>query len=267
METRLTTSAFDGVADRYDAEFTDTAVGRALRRIVWSRLAGVFRPSQRILELGCGTGEDAIRLAKAGMNVVATDASPAMIDVAREKARRSGCLERIEFQCVPMEEVGRVIQGPALRWRFFEFRRGQLRARPVVAGDRPGEPAAANGALVWVIMGKRVPWEWLWYLLRADRRRAFRRYRPGGMEWRGLTGPLSDARRSDRASHTPFHCNRVSSIGGRATAKLRGGLVESFAAGPVGIDPARGARAPVDGPRLVVRPLHTGSPSIGYADH
>ena len=39
METHLTTSAFDGVADRYDVEFTDTAVGRALRSMVWSRLA------------------------------------------------------------------------------------------------------------------------------------------------------------------------------------------------------------------------------------
>ena len=77
METHLATSAFDGVADRYDVEFTDTAVGRALRSVVWSRLVTVFRPSQRILELGCGTGEDAIRLAMAGMSVVATDPSPA----------------------------------------------------------------------------------------------------------------------------------------------------------------------------------------------
>ena len=62
------------MADRYDADYTHSAVGGALSSIVWSRLADVFRPTQRILELGCGTGEDAVRLASTGVRVVATDA-------------------------------------------------------------------------------------------------------------------------------------------------------------------------------------------------
>ncbi|MFN8447316.1 MAG: class I SAM-dependent methyltransferase [Anaerolineae bacterium] len=38
-----------------------------------------------ILELGCGTGEDALYLAGRGVRVTATDASPAMLAVARAK--------------------------------------------------------------------------------------------------------------------------------------------------------------------------------------
>ena len=180
-------SGFEDLAVRYDAEFTNTAVGLALRRIVWARLAKIFRPSQRILELGCGTGEDAIRLATAGIDVLATDASPAMLDVAREKARRAGCLERIEFRCIPMEDVDQSLGGLRFDGVFSNF--GALNCVRDLSSLATGVASLLppNGALVWVIMGRRVPWEWLWFLLRADRRRAFRRYGPGGTEWRGLT--------------------------------------------------------------------------------
>jgi Methylase involved in ubiquinone/menaquinone biosynthesis len=172
---------------RYDAEFTNTAVGMALRRIVWARLATMFQPSQRILELGCGTGEDAIRLAMAGIHVVATDVSPAMLAVARDKARRSGCLDRIEFQCLAMEDVGRSFGGQRFDGVFSNF--GALNCVRDLASLAAGlaNLLPENGALLWVIMGRRVPWEWLWYLLRADGRRAFRRYRAEGIDWRGLT--------------------------------------------------------------------------------
>jgi ubiquinone/menaquinone biosynthesis C-methylase UbiE len=179
--------SFDDLAPRYDAEFTNTAVGTALRRIVWARLVATFRPSQRILELGCGTGEDAVRLAMAGIDVVATDASPAMLDVAREKAGRAGCLERVEFLCVPMEDVGHALRGRHFDGVFSNF--GALNCVRDLSSLSAGlaRLLTVDGALIWVIMGRRVPWEWVWYLLRGDRQRAFRRYRAEGIEWRGLT--------------------------------------------------------------------------------
>jgi hypothetical protein len=44
----------------------------------------------------------------------------------------------------------------------------------------PGAP------LAWVVMGKHVPWEWLWFLARGDARNAFRRERQSGAVWRGM---------------------------------------------------------------------------------
>ncbi|HET7204626.1 MAG TPA: class I SAM-dependent methyltransferase [Steroidobacteraceae bacterium] len=183
----LNPSGFEDLAEQYDSDFTRTAVGMALRRIVWARLERIFRPAQRILELGCGTGEDAVRLALAGIDVVATDASPAMLAIAREKARRAGCLARIDFQCIPMESVGRALHEERFDGVFSNF--GALncvRDLSALSADL-SHLLPADGTLVWVVMGRRVPWEWLWYLLRADRRRAFRRYRRRGVEWRGLT--------------------------------------------------------------------------------
>ncbi|HEY9282307.1 MAG TPA: class I SAM-dependent methyltransferase [Pyrinomonadaceae bacterium] len=49
------------------------------------------------LDLGCGTGALSVRLARAGWSVCAADGSAAMIEIARESARREGGEKRIDF--------------------------------------------------------------------------------------------------------------------------------------------------------------------------
>ncbi len=80
-----TNHAFDPLAATYDAAFTDTIIGRYLRDQVQARLAQHFNAGDHVLELGCGTGEDALWLAQRGVRVIATDASPRMLAVAQAK--------------------------------------------------------------------------------------------------------------------------------------------------------------------------------------
>ena len=47
-------------------------------------------PKDKAAEMGCGTGEISIRLAKAGIPLLATDLSPEMIAIAQDKARKNG---------------------------------------------------------------------------------------------------------------------------------------------------------------------------------
>ena len=47
-------------------------------------------------------------------------------------------------------------------------------------------------------MGPVVPWEWLWFLARGEPAKAFRRLRPGGVAWRGLSIRYPSARRLRR---------------------------------------------------------------------
>jgi SAM-dependent methyltransferase len=186
-EDNLRDCAFDDMAGTYDATFTDTKVGRALREIVWSRLEQIFRPSQRILELGCGTGEDAVRLASNGVRVVATDPSSQMIQMARRKALIGNCQEHIEFRCLAAEDIGSLADGEVFDGVLSNFGAvncvQDLRALVADVAERlaPGAP------LLWVVMGRHAPWEWLWYLMRGRWRKAWRRLRPGGIKWRGLT--------------------------------------------------------------------------------
>jgi SAM-dependent methyltransferase len=57
----------------------------------------------RLLELACGTGSHAFVFEKLGYCVVAIDDSPDMLEVAREKAQRSG--SDVEFQCQDMRRL------------------------------------------------------------------------------------------------------------------------------------------------------------------
>jgi SAM-dependent methyltransferase len=57
-----------------------------LKRMVNS---GQIKPC-RVLELGCGTGSDAIYLASQGFDVTAIDISPTALDIAEKKAAKAG---------------------------------------------------------------------------------------------------------------------------------------------------------------------------------
>ena len=210
---RVHTTAFDSLARQYDSDFTDSAVGRVLREIVWSRVAEGFRGSRHVLELGCGTGEDAVRLARMGIKVTATDASAGMIEVAREKGRCLPGIEPIEFQWVPMESIAASLRARSFDGVFSNF--GAINcvadlpslAQSVAGLLSPGAP------LIWVIMGRRVPWEWMWYLLRGDTRRALRRFQKYGVEWRGLRISYPTPAQVIAAIEPYFAVRRVSPLG------------------------------------------------------
>lgn len=206
-------AGFDGLAADYDATFTCSAAGRALRAIVRERMESGFASCQTVLELGCGTGEDAIWLAGRGVHVLATDASPVMIDVSRRKGRAARCADRIEFGCIPMQAVGAALAG-----RFFDGVLSNFGAINCVQ-DLPALVAAVasivrpGGKLLWVLMGRHVPWEWIWYASRAEWTKAVRRMRPGGVCWRGLTISYPAPAIMGRCLGPWFQVDRVTPLG------------------------------------------------------
>jgi ubiquinone/menaquinone biosynthesis C-methylase UbiE len=74
------THAFDALAESYDDDFTYHAVAQMLRDDVRQIMLQTWGPGAYILELGCGTGEDAYWMLDHGFSVCATDASPAMLE-------------------------------------------------------------------------------------------------------------------------------------------------------------------------------------------
>jgi SAM-dependent methyltransferase len=174
--------AFDGAANDYDRAFTDTLLGRWLRGAVWERLAARFRPGMHVLELGCGTGEDAVWLAQHGTRVTASDVSPAMLEIARAKAAAAGVAELLDVRVIDLANPPAVITD--IDGAFSDF--GALNcvsdyyglASWLAASIRPG------GHVIFVVMGPTCLWELAWFLLHLDARSALRRLQGGGVEAR-----------------------------------------------------------------------------------
>lgn len=175
--------AFDAFAAEYDARFTDTTLGRWLRRRVWGILAQCFRPGDHILELTCGTGEDAIWLAQQGVRVTATDGSPRMIEAARRKAAAAGVSDRVAFATLDIDaahdEEWRLMGIPPTGFDGVLSNFGGLNVietwRPLA--EKLGGMVKPGGWLVLAPMGPICPWETLWHVAHADLRTAFRRFR------------------------------------------------------------------------------------------
>jgi len=74
----------------YDTEAEVTGRETELLPEEQALLARYLRPGQRLLDVGCGAGREAIGFSRAGLSVVGIDVAPAMIALARERARDAG---------------------------------------------------------------------------------------------------------------------------------------------------------------------------------
>jgi ubiquinone/menaquinone biosynthesis C-methylase UbiE len=80
----------DRVAAAYDTEVEVTARETEISPEEEALLRHHLRPGQRLLDVGCGAGREAIAFARAGLAVVGIDVAPAMVEVARARAREAG---------------------------------------------------------------------------------------------------------------------------------------------------------------------------------
>ncbi|HZF07974.1 MAG TPA: methyltransferase domain-containing protein [Thermoanaerobaculia bacterium] len=205
-------SPFDALASGYDASFTRSVVGTLQRRAVWRHLDAAFAPGDRVLELGCGTGEDAVHLGRRGVRVLATDASQEMVEAARQKVHAADLAAVVEVRRLALEELAQLAE-PPFDGAFSNF--GGFNCVRDLRGPA-GDLAAllAPGARLFLcVMGPLVPWEWAWYGLRLKPGRACRRLKPGGTVWRGLPIHYPSIGSVKRAFAPAFRARRAVAIG------------------------------------------------------
>ncbi|MCC5910536.1 MAG: methyltransferase domain-containing protein [Clostridiaceae bacterium] len=82
---------FDSRAMDYD-QWYESKLGRFVDQVETDLAFSMFRPEKdmKVLDIGCGTGNFSIKLAKMGCTVVGVDLSDEMLDIAREKVKQEG---------------------------------------------------------------------------------------------------------------------------------------------------------------------------------
>jgi ubiquinone/menaquinone biosynthesis C-methylase UbiE len=176
-------AVFDMMAAQYDESFTHSKIGRLQRKRVWHYLHPLLKANGdalEILEINCGTGKDALKLAALGHNVVATDASPLMIEKAKEKLGNydtsSGALQ---FMTCAFNDLGNKLEAKRFDLVFSNFgglnciNRKELEqlASGLSALVKPG------GHVFLVLMPPFCLWEMFHFIARAKLKTAFRRVR------------------------------------------------------------------------------------------
>jgi SAM-dependent methyltransferase len=82
--------AFDDVAADYDLREADNPIMQLMRRRSLAMLESTFPQGATLLDIGCGTGTEAIWMGRRGRSMFAVDSSPQMLKVLSERAEAAG---------------------------------------------------------------------------------------------------------------------------------------------------------------------------------
>jgi ubiquinone/menaquinone biosynthesis C-methylase UbiE len=158
-QLRDTQEAFDSVAADYDGARGNNALIQDMRQEMWRWLDATFAPGSRIIDLGCGTGLDAIRMAQQGHYVTATDWSPRMIERTADRAARAEVMENVHATPVGAHELQRIEGRNLFDGAYSNL--GPLNCVPdlAVVAEQCARLLKPRGALVFTVIGRVCPWE------------------------------------------------------------------------------------------------------------
>jgi ubiquinone/menaquinone biosynthesis C-methylase UbiE len=170
---------FDHVATTYDQSFTHSEIGKLQRASVMAYMDTILPvdKSLRILELNCGTGEDAVYFAKKGHHITATDLSEEMVEVTRQKITDKGLGKLAEIFSMDIQEISRVQFKVEFDLVFSNF--GGLNCLSALELKKLSDDLVSvlkpGGRLVAVIMPKNCLWENLYFMAKLEWGKVFRR--------------------------------------------------------------------------------------------
>jgi SAM-dependent methyltransferase len=157
--------AYDSIAGDYDELVRGDGW---MRDALLAHYLRLFRPGDRVLDVGCGTGLDAEVLARYGVRVVGVDASPAMIARFRARAARAGVAELVEGHVLDVADLRALpLEDGALAGAVSSF--AGLNTVPDLSGFARdvARLLRPRGRLVVHMLNRFSLWEWLGYVSRC----------------------------------------------------------------------------------------------------
>jgi SAM-dependent methyltransferase len=166
-QLRDTQHAFDSVADDYDGPRGNNALIHDMRQEMWRWLDLTFPVASRLIDIGCGTGLDAIRMAGLGHQITAIDWSPRMAQRTLERAAHARLQGRVRAIAVGAQQLARVGAEGSYDGAYSNL--GPLNCAPDLAqvSRECARLLKPGGALVFSVIGRVCPWEIAHYLPRG----------------------------------------------------------------------------------------------------
>jgi SAM-dependent methyltransferase len=101
-------NAFDSAAEEYDFTISRNFINTWIRQRSLQVLKGLVRPGDLLLEVGCGTGAEAVELSGLVSGIIATDVSARMTDLVRAKSKARGISGKVVTLTLGASEVAKV---------------------------------------------------------------------------------------------------------------------------------------------------------------
>jgi len=171
-----TRDAFDSVAADYDGPRGNNDQIQDMRSDMWRSLDATFPRSSRLIDLGCGTGLDAVRMAKRGHFVTAVDWSPLMVRRTVDRAEREQVSDRVRSIAMGAHELQRLDEAGQYDGAYSNL--GPLNCVPdlVDVSRQCARLMKPGAALVFTVIGRYCPWEIAHYVRRRRWARATVRF-------------------------------------------------------------------------------------------
>jgi 2-polyprenyl-3-methyl-5-hydroxy-6-metoxy-1,4-benzoquinol methylase len=136
-------AAFTRVAPSYQEDVVASPANKHMRSAVREALEDLMRAGNRVLDVGAGTGVDAIWMARRGASVLAVDVASGMVDEMRRRASEAGTGERVAVRQLAVEDLKELLPTHARRYDIILANFGALN----LAGD-PGRWVAVVARLL-----------------------------------------------------------------------------------------------------------------------
>lgn len=169
-----TEELYDAAAKVYDAKLDSGFISARIRKYLRAKVISENPEGSNLLDIGCGTGAEAIYFAERGFNISGIDISQGMLNEAELKVNTKNLRDKVKLQKLNAEDLS-VFGDNSFDGAYSNFNVVNHMENPVMFINELYRVLKPGGKFFTVMLGKRCPSEAGAYVLRLNFSKAFKK--------------------------------------------------------------------------------------------